>query len=243
MTGYALRPRATDGTVDGLADQTPFPILWEPARIPHSPLLRPGDLSIGTLGPDGTTSMVALGRLAHRLAHLGGPVVHAVPYDSFEELLAAVGTPSGPPYALVPGAAECATRFFWSPRLRLDATFSSPTPDYGIAARGPRLREGVLRLATLRETRRLVELLDGLEGGHGDYDIAWVPAESTMHAARLAAEGQADAAITNEPGRVANRLVFQVSRPGVPMVWMVFGPAVVNQPTPASVEGAEPHER
>lgn len=212
------------------SDPTPFPILWEPARIPHSPLLRPGTLRIGTLGPDGTTSMVALARLGHRLAHLGGPEVEAVPYDSFEELLAAVGSRGGPSYALVPGAAECATRFFWSPRLRLDATFSSPTPEYGIAAHRPGLREGVLRLATLHETRRLVELLDGAEGGRGGYEIAWVPAESTMHAAQLVTEGRADAAVTNEPGRAAHRLEFQVSRPGVPMVWMVFGPAVLARP-------------
>ncbi|MGW6205958.1 hypothetical protein ACWF9B_20235 [Streptomyces sp. NPDC055089] len=220
---------------DADADTTPFPILWEPARIPHSPLLRPGTLRVGTLGPDGTTSMVALSRLAYRLAHLGGPVVEPVPYDSFEELLAAVGSRGGPAYALVPGAAECATRFFWSPRLRLDATFSSPTPEYGIASGPSGLREGILRLATLHETRRLVELLDGAEGGRGGYDIAWVPAESTIHAAQLVAEGRADAAVTNEPGRVAHRLEFQVSRPGVPMVWMVFGPAVLARP-----EGARP---
>lgn len=218
------------GDADSDSDATPFPILWEPARIPHSPLLRPGTLRVGTLGPDGTTSMVALARLGRRLAHLGGPVVEPVPYDSFEELLAAVGNRGGPAYALVPGAAECATRFFWSPRLRLDATFSSPTPEYGIAAPAPRLREGVLRLATLHETRRLVELLDGAEGGRGGYDIAWVPAESTMHAAQLVTEGRADAAVTNEPGRAAHRLKFHVSRPGVPMVWMVFGPAVLARP-------------
>lgn len=212
------------------SDPTPFPILWEPARIPHSPLLRPGTLRIGTLGPDGTTSMVALGRLGYRLAHLGGPEVEAVPYDSFEELLAAVGSRGGPSYALVPGAAECATRFFWSPRLRLDASFSSPTPEYGIATYRTGLREGILRLATLHETRRLVELLDGAEGGRGGYEIAWVPAESTMHAAQLVTEGRADAAVTNEPGRAAHRLEFQVSRPGVPMVWMVFGPAVLARP-------------
>ncbi|ROQ68161.1 bacilysin biosynthesis protein BacA [Streptomyces sp. 840.1] len=212
------------------SDPTPFPILWEPARIPHSPLLRPGTLRVGTLGPDGTTSMVALGRLGYRLAHLGGPEIEAVPYDSFEELLAAVGSRGGPSYALVPGAAECATRFFWSPRLRLDATFSSPTPEYGIASYRTGLREGILRLATLHETRRLVELLDGAEGGRGGYEIAWVPAESTMHAAQLVTEGRADAAVTNEPGRAAHRLEFQVSRPGVPMVWMVFGPAVLARP-------------
>ncbi|MFG2598851.1 hypothetical protein [Streptomyces sp. NPDC048462] len=212
------------------SDPTPFPILWEPARIPHSPLLRPGTLRIGTLGPDGTTSMVALGRLGYRLAHLGGPEIEAAPYDSFEELLAAVGSRGGPSYALVPGAAECATRFFWSPRLRLDASFSSPTPEYGIATYRTGLREGILRLATLHETRRLVELLDGAEGGRGGYEIAWVPAESTMHAAQLVTEGRADAAVTNEPGRAAHRLEFQVSRPGVPMVWMVFGPAVLARP-------------
>lgn len=216
-----------DDDTDADSDATPFPILWEPARIPHSPLLRPGTLRVGTLGPDGTTSMVALARLGYRLAHLGGPVVEPVPYDSFEELLAAVGGRGGPAYALVPAAAECATRFFWSPRLRLDATFSTPTPEYGIATPPPGLHEGVLRLATLHETRRLVELLDGAEGGRGGYDIAWVPAESTIHAAQLVAEGRADAAVTNEPGRAAHRLEFQVSRPGVPMVWMVFGPAVL----------------
>jgi bacilysin biosynthesis protein BacA len=210
-------------------DPTPFPVLWEPARIPGSPLLRPGRMRVGTLGPEGTTSMVALERLGHRLAHLGGPDIVPVPYDSFEELLAATGARGGPAYALVPGAAECATRFFWSPQLRLDATFSTPTPEYGIATRGPSLHEGVLRLATLHETRRLVELLDGAEGGRGRYEIVWVPAESTMHAARLVAAGRADAAITNEPGRSAHRLRFQVSRPGVPMVWMVFGPAVLSR--------------
>ncbi|WP_151771485.1 prephenate dehydratase [Streptomyces abyssomicinicus] len=236
MTEPLLRPPGIDPAD---ADPTPFPILWEPARIPNSPLLRPGSLPIGTLGPDGTTSMVALDRLAHRLAHLGGPAVHPVPYDTFEELLAAVGTRGGPRYALVPAAAECATRFFWSPSLRLDATFSSPTPEYGVATRGPRLREGPLRLATLHETRSLVELLDGLEGGRGGFEIVWVPAESTLHAAQLVAEGRADAAVTNEPGRRRHGLVFQVSRPGVPMVWTVFGPAVLERPaTPLTLSGA-----
>ncbi|WP_432134826.1 MULTISPECIES: hypothetical protein [unclassified Streptomyces] len=224
-------------------DLTPFPILWEPARIPHSPLLRPGTLRVGTLGPHGTTSMVALDRLARRLAHLGGPVVDPVPYDSFEELLAAVGSRGGPRYALVPGAAECATRFFWSPALRLDATFSTPTPQYGIATRAPGLTEGVLRLATLHETRRLVELLDGVEGGRGGYEVAWVSAESTLHAAQLVAEGRADAAVTNEPGRAAHRLVFQASRPGVPMVWMVFGPAVLDRPAAYATSGADHRDR
>ncbi|WP_306317847.1 MULTISPECIES: hypothetical protein [unclassified Streptomyces] len=211
-------------------DLTPFPILWEPARIPGSPLLRPGTVRIGTLGPEGTTSMVAIERLGHRLAHLGGADVRPVPYDTFDGLLTEVGTRGGPPYALVPGAAECATKFFWSPRLCLDATFSTPTPAYGIATRDRRLREGPLHLATLHETRSLVELLDGHEGGRGGFEIVWVPAESTLHAAQLVAAGHADAAITNEPGCAAHQLTFQVSRPGAAMVWMVFGPAAPGRP-------------
>ncbi|WP_274558706.1 hypothetical protein [Streptomyces spiramyceticus] len=230
MTESLLHTPAA-GTAE--VDPTPFPLLWEPDRIPGSPLLRPGTMRIGTLGPGGTTSMVALERLGHRLAHLGGPDVRPVPCDSFEELLAAVGRRGGPSYALVPGAAECATRFFWSPELRLEASFSTPTPEYGIASRAPRLPEGRLRLATLHETQRLAELLDGTAGGRDGYDIDWVPAESTMHAAQLAAAGRADAAITNEPGRATYRLRFHVSRPGVPMVWMIFGPAAHARPTGA----------
>ncbi len=222
---------ATDGGAP--SDRGAASILWE-RGVSGEGLFGTGrTVPVATLGPVGTSAMVALAWLAERVLTDQHTVIDPRAYPTFDALLDAV-TGGTQRLVLIPSAAECATRFFWSPHLRLLASFSWPTPRYGLAVRpdGPAPAGATLRVSSLSETRDLLELLPrgrqiaGSDSGGGPEAgpaIEWVAASSTYDAAQLAARGAADVAVTNELGRAAGGLRFVASRPGVAMIWHLFG--------------------
>ncbi|WP_018638153.1 type 2 periplasmic-binding domain-containing protein [Parafrankia elaeagni] len=205
-------------------------IRWEPNLLAEDLFGDGLTVPIATLGPRGTSAMAALDWFAEHVQAVHRTVIQPRAYPNFDELLEAV-TNGGPRFALVPSAAESATRFFWSPRLRLLGSFSRPTPRYGLAVRrGSSLPTGsALRVSSLPETEGLIELLeprfapDTADSSPGGWTVEWVTASSTYHAAQLARQGAADVAVTNEPARAACGLTFLSSRSGIAMIWLLFG--------------------
>jgi bacilysin biosynthesis protein BacA len=230
----------TPGDIVSVTDLEPDAIRWEPGASFDDLMDASHPASVATLGPRGTSSMVALTRFTEQVWARRRIRVEPRSYPTFDALLAAIST-GDQRLALVPSAAESATRFYWSPRLRLLASFSWPTPRYGLAVR-PRVPippDRDLRVASLPETQDLLDLLHDLAPAAGELLprrlVTWVRASSTYDAARLAARGAADIAVTNEPGREAYGLNFVASRPGVSMIWLVFGrrPSALGEPAPA----------
>lgn len=174
----------------------------------------------GTLGPPGTSSHDAVLHLRSELAGLGvAPGFALRLFDRFEELHAELCA-GGVDYALVPSAYRDATAFHWDPALRLAFHFARVTPSYGIAGRGPVPAEGEVSVAAMAEVRTILDSLPvpELEGR----EIRWIDCRSTHHAARTAAAGDADLAVTNDTSRTAFALHWIASRPGAEVVWLLF---------------------
>lgn len=174
----------------------------------------------GTLGPAGTSSHDAALHLRSELAGSGIVPGFALRlFDRFEELHTQVRE-GGIDYALVPSAYRDATVFHWDPGLRLAFHFARPTPSYGIAGRRPVPAAGEVSVAAMAEVRTILDSLPvpELEGR----EIRWVGCRSTHHAARTAAGGDADLAVTNDTSRAAFALHWIASRPGAEVVWLLF---------------------
>lgn len=194
------------------------------ARLDAFLAAHPGQLSIATLGPEGTSSHTALlyllGRLIERDRALG--TVRTMLYPSFDDVLRTVvdGTAR---VALLPNAYPDVTSFYWHEALRLLFFFSSPTPSYGLVTRAGRaLGAGPLTIASCQAVVCLLDELcpPALRGR----ELTWRIVDSTQAAAAAAAEDPAvDLAITNEHGAAHHSgLRFLSRRAGVDMVWSLF---------------------
>uniref|UniRef100_A0AAU2VSV6 Prephenate dehydratase n=1 Tax=Streptomyces sp. NBC_00008 TaxID=2903610 RepID=A0AAU2VSV6_9ACTN len=177
---------------------------------------RPGT-TLGTLGPDGTSSQLA----AHFLAQQHGLSVEL--FVTFDELLdQLVGRKVD--FALVPSAYQGLTRFHWHQDLRLRAFFPQATPEYGIAApAGAVLGTGdePVTVAAMWEVRRIYA--EVVPAGLRGREVRWVDAVSTQHAAEIVAGGGAELAVTNAPGVRAHGLRWVATRRGAEIVWTLFG--------------------
>lgn len=178
---------------------------------------RPGT-SLATLGPVGTSSQLAAASLAeeHRL--------RVELFPSFDDVLAHLGARKVE-LALVPSAYRGVTRFHWHRDLRLVAFFPLATPEYGLAARPDRgpAHAGPVTIAAMWEVRWMYDQV--APAALAEREVRWLDAESTQHAAALAAEGRADLALTNAPGRQAHGLRWLATRPGAEIIWALFGHA------------------
>jgi hypothetical protein len=171
---------------------------------------------VATLGPEGTSSETAVNFLS------GLTGVHPLLLDTFDEVLDAVVSGRSDA-ALVPSAYNGVKKFHWHKDLRLMGFFPLPTPEYGIAAPAhyvpPADRQGI-RVASMWQVRRIFH--DVAPESLVDQDIDWIDADSTQHAAEIAAAGKADVAVTNLHGMSRHDLKWLKVRPGVDIVWMLF---------------------
>lgn len=187
---------------------------------------RPGT-TLGTLGPDGTSSQLVAGFLARQ---------HGLSVElfvSFDEVLDRL-VERKIDVALVPSAYQGLTRFHWHRDLRLKAFFPQATPEYGIAGRTgaePGAPAGAMAVpgggpvtvAAMWEVRRIyAEVAPAALRGR---EVRWVDAASTQHAAQIVAGGGAELAVTNAPGVRAHGLRWVATRPGTEILWTLFGPA------------------
>lgn len=186
-----------------------------------------------TLGPVGTSSYEAAGYLHGLLSAARNlPVPPVELHDTFEEVLCRAIS-DAKCLALVPSAYNGATSFHWHPGLSLVFHFVRQTPRYGLAVRSRPVGDGPLRVAAMTEVEQLYSEL-------APRKMACLPTEriaarSTRHAAELVALGAADIAVTNDSSRDEADLEWITSRPGVDIVWLVFGQAT----TLASVNSEE----
>ncbi|GAB1646631.1 prephenate dehydratase [Krasilnikovia sp. MM14-A1259] len=177
-------------------------------------------LTLSTLGPAGTSSDHAARHLHDRLIGTGHAGLRIELHPTFDAVMDSVagGTST---VALVPSAYRDATAFHWHPKLRLFFHFVHPTPTYGLAARQAEVPERTpLRISTMSEVSVLYPEL--CPPALRDRDVDWVPARSTMDAARALAHGEADLALTNDHGRDAHNLYWLSHRPGAQIVWLLF---------------------
>ncbi|MET8122544.1 prephenate dehydratase [Micromonospora sp. NPDC005189] len=177
-------------------------------------------LALSTLGPAGTSSDDAARHLTERLTGAGHAELRMELHPTFDAVLdSVVGGASA--VALVPSAYRDATAFHWHPKLRLLFYFAHSTPTYGLAARqGEAPERTPLRISTMSEVSVLYpELCPPALRGRA---VDWVPARSTMDAARTLARGDADLALTNDHGRDAHDLYWLSHRPGAQIVWLLF---------------------
>jgi len=177
---------------------------------------------LGTLGPEGTTSHHIAVWLLELVGSARPRSLQLELYPSFPEVLAAIESDKIE-LALVPSAFAGATEFHWSPCLRLLLHFARATPAYGLAYSETVPAQGSeVVVAALPEVRRLLADLrtDALRAA----SPRWLDAQSTVEAARMAADGRADFAITNEFGRRVANLTWLSARAGPQIVWMVFAP-------------------
>jgi hypothetical protein len=183
--------------------------------------VRDRELVLGTLGPAGTSSHAAALILKERMAELDpGGSLHLRLSARFTEVLTAL-LDGSIDLALVPSAYHGATAFHWHPRLRLLLHFASSTPDYGLVLRpGGRLPNGRTPTVAVMDEVRVV--LDDLWPRVQPEGPVVVAARSTAHAAQLLVDGSVDVALTNDSTRQQLGLDWVTSRPGVPVVWMVF---------------------
>ncbi|WP_434594140.1 hypothetical protein [Streptomyces sp. A5-4] len=184
--------------------------------------------TLGTLGPDGTSSQLA----ARFLAQQHGLSVEL--FDTFDEVLAQL-VDRKVDFALVPSAYQGLTRFHWHRDLRLQAFFPQATPEYGIAAPaapGAATGDGPVTVAAMWEVRRIYA--EVVPAALRDREVRWVDAASTQHAAEIVAAGGAELAVTNAPGVRLHGLRWVATRPGAEILWTLFGHAEVAElPIPA----------
>lgn len=179
-----------------------------------------GALAVSTLGPAGTSSHHAAEYLRGRLEATGLSRITIQLHPTFETVLEDLST-GVVPLALIPSAFRNATAFHWHPKVRLLFHFARPTPGYGLAARPGETPAGSpLRISSMSEVSVLYP--DVCPPALRDRPVEWVPAASTMDAARVLAQGGADLALTNDNGRDTHGLHWLSQRPGAEIVWLLF---------------------
>ncbi|WP_340375328.1 hypothetical protein U5640_09350 [Streptomyces sp. SS7] len=190
-------------------------------------LLRPGSddvVSVGTLGPTGTSSEVAAARFAHRVAVAGDPPAAVHLFDTYEEAADALRE-EAVTHVVVANAYKAVHHFYMDPALELTNVFVMDTPLYGIAA-----REGAVpvtdspTVASHPSPEPIIAQL--MPARHTTYKVMY--ADSTSAAALAVQDGTADLALTTVPAAERYGLTFITGKRPIRMVWSVFtkaGPA------------------
>ncbi|MFI1167614.1 hypothetical protein ACH4UM_29455 [Streptomyces sp. NPDC020801] len=180
-------------------------------------LLRDSDLvSVGTLGPQGTSSEAAA-RHFMRLSGSDGsqPSVHL--FGTYEEAGAALRG-GQVTHVIVANAYSEVNEFYMDPDLALANVFVMDTPLYGIAAP----RNGTVPDSPTIATHPAPEAIIGqlLPRSHATHKV--IHSASTSAAAQAVTDGIADLALTTVPSAELHGLEFISDTRPILMVWSVF---------------------
>jgi len=190
-------------------------------------LLRPdraGTPTVGSLGPPGTSSEVAATLLARRLAEPGREAGRVRLFDTYEAAGAALHD-GELTHVVVANAYRGVHHFYMDPGLELTDVFVMDTPLYGIARR--RCPEPVPAAPTIASHPSPVPLINQLlPDAHASYEL--IHSDSTSAAARAAADGAADLALTTAPAARLHGLEFISRTRPIRMVWSVFSAAAAT---------------
>lgn len=182
-------------------------------------------LSIGTLGPETTSSYQALAYYISNLSKRTYMDYKTILYDTFDECLEAI-VADRIDLALVPSAYGQITKFFWNPNLKNIYTFSFPTPEYGIVSRaGYDLKQNKrIRVASCEPVKFLLNILLNEEMALHEPSILITP--STTKALEAMLEGRADIAITNRTSFLKYADTYEIEFItdcfNTQMIWCVF---------------------
>jgi len=169
--------------------------------------------AIATLGPEGTSSEQAARAMA---SHVHGDT-RCLLFATYEEAAQAVIDKQAD-YLVVANAYHSINRFYISDQLVVAGVFPKATPPYGVAVRlGTRLGSQAITLASHPAPAHLIKRW---------FDPARQPqllhVDSTSAAARLVADGQADACITTDLARQQHGLAFITDTLRIRMIWSIF---------------------
>ncbi|MBF6331838.1 bacilysin biosynthesis protein BacA [Nocardia transvalensis] len=192
--------------------------------LPHT---RDGLLrGIATLGPAGTSSEQSARYLSDYLSaswqdcRIDKPVPIDL-YPQYEEAAQAVvnGRSS---LLLVANAYHAISTFYMDSKLSIVGAYCFDTPQYGIASRSGVLPDGELTIASHPAPIPLInQLLAGTKASAGRV----VRMDSTSAAARSAAGGDVDVALTTAPAASLYGLKFVTRTRNIRMLWSVFAAA------------------
>lgn len=155
-------------------------------------------IRVGTLGPDGTSSVnTAQYLLENMRAFESNKVYDLRLFDTFSQLLNAANH-GEIDFALVPSASDRVTDFFWSQRLENCFNFLYPTPGY-VLVRMPSYKlqaDTEVIISTCTAVKHMIHrfAVKELQG----FRIKRLITPSTTKALEALIAGKADLAITNE---------------------------------------------
>ena len=178
------------------------------------------EVTIGTLGPKGTTSEMTSFSLIVALRQSGVNNVNTKLYENFAMVTKALFNREVD-VILIPNAYDRISDIYWDPRIKIDVYFQHVTPKYGLYARHSDIT--TKRDTILSVMPACTSIIDHLQQTNSESKSQFVQiTSSTEEAARLVAEGKADIAITNELCAKKYGLVSLASEYHVEMLWTVF---------------------
>lgn len=175
------------------------------------------NIRIATLGPTGTSNEYVASCLGQCLEFAS---YSCALYDSYEQAADSVSNATND-LLLVANAYHDVNKFYISNRLRLSTFFVLDTLPYGLASRQSKhalMPKGRVTVATHHAPAHLIEGFT--KGFRGHVELQFV--QSTGEAARLAAEGQVDACITNEQACSLHELTFISPARTIQKIWSIF---------------------
>lgn len=175
------------------------------------------DMTIHTLGPNGTSSEAAAGFFSEWFRNqYRSSSVQLNLCDSYEYARSSMGG-NAPEVLLVANAYSQINNFYMDPQLSLVATFVFDTPLYGLASKGPLMSRKLSITSHPAPYLLIDELLpQGLE-----IDSV-ILALSTSAAAAAVARGEVDVALTTEVAAKIHGLRFISNTRPIRMLWSVF---------------------
>lgn len=175
------------------------------------------DVTIHTLGPNGTSSEAAAGFFSEWYRNQSpGSRVQVNLSDSYEHARSRMNEYS-PEVLIVANAYPQIHNFYMDPRLNLLATFVFDTPLYGLVSKGPL----ITRKLTVATHPAPLLLIDELLPLGLEIDSV-ILAHSTSAAAAAAARGEVDVALTTEVAAKIHGLHFISNTRPIRMLWSVF---------------------
>ncbi|MFR9725982.1 hypothetical protein ACL02R_21825 [Streptomyces sp. MS19] len=171
---------------------------------------------VATLGPSGTSSEAAGSHLTRHIDRTpGSPVALFGTYEDARDAVLAGAADR----LLVANAYREIDSFYMDLRLGLAQAFVFDTPHYGLAVRTSAPVPLKCTVVTHPAPRDLIAQL--MPPGYGVAGIAF--ATSTSEAARHAADGGAEIALTTAPAAALHDLRFISATRPIRMLWSVFG--------------------
>jgi bacilysin biosynthesis protein BacA len=181
-------------------------------------------LTIGTLGPVGTTSYFATTYFIEYIKEICSDIkIDIKLWDNFDLVYEAV-LAEEVNLIVIPNAYEKITEMYWEPALKNSFSFLLETPAYGLVTKRDeknRIIKDKIRIASCRPVVCLIDkLISGVLDSKEGYEL--ILANSTTKAAEMVINGMAEYAVTNETSIENKELEFISETFSAEVLWSVF---------------------